>query len=287
MIQLSDYARLLHEQNLKEAPLGSYQTFGFDDDAKKTSFHDPRDFSLVKNPINIQNVKNMFKNSPVDFDLFFVNKPGLRKFTEERKVNYEFLVTPYPNGLGLNPNEFTLNTDNISIFYVSNVAAQKVPMTAWTIAHRVGHAIANTTQFREYSDWLERRVKQILQDAYGVKEKRGEFNQILYSRKYQLIMGYFFEAIGTMRSAREGKLHLRPFEFYFELLAQYLKDGKVTFNSLPEKLIVGHAYGKKQFMRINPEKQDDYDNYLKNIEHDVCGYLEDALFSIKGDIFVM
>ncbi len=64
----------------------------------------------------------MLKNTTVDFDFYFVNKPGLRKFAEKGRVPYEFIFKPLPDGLGLTHQELgdrSINSDNITVFFVS------------------------------------------------------------------------------------------------------------------------------------------------------------------------
>ncbi len=138
---------------LNEAPIGTYTTIG--DFEKGASYKDPRDRASVSHPVTVQKVKDMLKNTIVDFDFYFVNKPGLRKFAEKGRVPYEFIFKPQPDGLGLTHEELgdrTINSDNITVFFVGNTAADKIPMTAWTIVHRVGHAMNRTPQFQEYTN---------------------------------------------------------------------------------------------------------------------------------------
>jgi len=118
MIKLTDI--------LNEAPIGTYATIG--DFEKGASYKDPRDRLSVKHPVTVQKVKDMLKNTTVDFDFYFVNKPGLRKFAEKGRVPYEFIFKPQPDGLGLTHEELgdrTINSDNITVFFVSNTAADK------------------------------------------------------------------------------------------------------------------------------------------------------------------
>jgi hypothetical protein len=77
---------------LNEAPLGTYTAIGGFD--KGASYKDPRDRAALNHPVTIQKVKDMLKNTSVDFDFYFVNKPGLRKFSEKGKVPYDFIVKP-------------------------------------------------------------------------------------------------------------------------------------------------------------------------------------------------
>ena len=269
---------------INEAPLGSFTTLGFDDKAK--SFQDPRDRASITNPATLQKVKGLLKHSPVDIDMYFVNKPGLRQFSEKGKVNYEFLVAPYPKGLGLNPNDITLNPDNITVFYVSNVAAQKIPMTAWTIIHRLGHAVNRTLYFTQYTDHIDNQFDEFLGDYYGIRKKKDHLGNIVNYRTYQFAKGRLFEEIGKMRSARDKKLHLRYFEFYYELMVQYFMTGKIEFNPVPDKLIAEIGGFQHKTFAILKNKEDAQFK-LNQIAADIPYYLDDAMSAIVGDIFVM
>jgi len=280
MIKLTDL--------LNEAPIGTYTTIG--DFEKGASYKDPRDRLSVSHPVTVQKVKDMLKNTSVDFDFYFVNKPGLRQFSEKGKVPYEFIFKPYPEGLGLTHEELgdkSINSDNITVFFVSNTAADKIPMTAWTIVHRVGHAMNRTPQFQEYTKWLDSEFDELL-SLYGKqKTSRFPYDDTSYKiRTFDLAKGRLFNHIGTMRSAREGRIHRRYFEFYFELFVQYLKDGKITFNPLTKNLLVGFGpYGSKTLASTQnlAEAQEKLDYIANTIPY----LIEDVLNANIGDIFVM
>jgi len=270
---------------LKEFPLGTYTTIG--DFGKGASYKDPRDRTALSHPVTIQKVKDMLKNTSVDFDFYFVNKPGLRQFSEKGRVPYEFLVKPYPEGLGLDPNQFKINSDNITVFFVSNTAADKIPMTAWTIIHRVGHVMNRTHQFKEYTDWVDKEFNELLK-IYGKSKENTRYGSDDYkkSRTFDLAKGRLFNHIGTMRSAREGKLHRRYYEFYYELFVQYLKDGKITFNPLTKNLLVGFGpYGSKTI--ATTQNLEEAQEKLDSIANTIPYYIEDVLGANVGEIFVM
>ena len=282
MIKLTDI--------LKEAPIGTYATIG--DFEKASSYKDPRDRLSVKHPVTVQKVKDMLKNTTVDFDFYFVNKPGLRKFAEKGRVPYEFIFKPLPDGLGLTYQELgdrSINSDNITVFFVSNTAAEKIPMTAWTIIHRVGHVMNRTPQFQDYTKWLDKEFDELLA-LYGKQKVNTKYssdnNDYKKSRAYDLAKGRLFNHIGTMRSAREGKLHRRHYEFYYELFVQYLKDGKITFNPLTKNILVGFGpYGSKTIASAKDLEaaQEKLDMIANTIPH----YIEDVLGANVGEIFVM
>ena len=89
-----------------------------------------------------------------------------------------------------------------------------------------------------------------------------------------------------MRSAREGKLHRRYYEFYYELFVQYLKDGKITFNPLTKSLLVGFGpYGSKTI--ANTQNLAEAQEKLDMIANTIPYLIEDVLNANIGDIFVM
>ena len=270
---------------LNEAPLGTYTAIGGFD--KGASYKDPRDRAALNHPVTIQKVKDMLKNTSVDFDFYFVNKPGLRKFSEKGKVPYDFIVKPYPEGLGLNPNQIEINNNNITVFFVGNTAADKIPMTAWTIIHRVGHVMNRTPQFQDYTKWLDNEFNELLK-IYGKSKENAKYgnNDYKKSRTFDLAKGRLFNHIGTMRSAREGKLSRRYYEFYYELFVQYLKDGKITFNPLTKNLLVGFGpYGSKSI--ATTQNLEEAQEKLDSIANTIPYLIEDVLGANTGDIFVM
>ena len=270
---------------LNEAPLGTYTTIGGFE--KGASYKDPRDRAALNHPVTIQKVKDMLKSTSVDFDFYFVNKPGLRKFSEKGRVSYDFIVKPYPEGLGIDRNQIEINNNNITVFFVGNTAADKIPMTAWTIIHRVGHVMNRTPQFQDYTKWLDNEFNELLK-IYGKNKESTRYGNDDYkkSRTFDLAKGRLFNSIGTMRSARDSKLSRRYFEFYYELFVQYLKDGKITFNPLTKNLLVGFGpYGSKSIATTQnlTEAQEKLDSIANTIPY----LIEDVLGANAGDIFVM
>ena len=290
-----DELKNLIRQMLNEAPLGSFTTIG--DFEKGASYKDTRDRSAVSHPATVQKVTDMLKNTTVDFDFYFVNKPGLRQFSEKGKVPYEFIFKPFPEGLGLTHEEMgdkTINTDNITVFFVSNTAADKIPMTAWTIVHRVGHAMNRTPQFQDYTKWLDNEFDELLAIYGKQKVSRTYDNDYKKIRTYELAKGRLFELIGTMNSARTGRLHLRPYEFYYELFVQYLKGGKkdnekddkIKFNPLTPNILVGFGpHGKKSI--ASTQNLEEAQAKLDMIANTIPYYLNNVLYANVGKIFVM
>lgn len=258
--------QILESLQLKEFPVKNYGLKGFGPHPvtgkdRSHSFQDKRDRELLMNPTNIKNIQNIFRNTDYQFNLYFINQKGARKWTEHGKVTPEFIEKNF----GIDINEIpNYDDDDITIFYVGNVAAEKVPMTAWTIAHRFAHAIRREYIYEYYVDQTSTEFYSILNHYYD-KKYPGKRNADYADRNYQKAKAKLFNAIGSMRSARENKI-TRPAEFYHELFAQFLQSGKVTFRKTG-----------------NEELDDDLDRVARGVEY----YINDVLLSLSGKIFVM
>jgi hypothetical protein len=144
-----------------------------------------------------------------------------------------------------------------------------------------------TPQFQDYTKWLDNEFNELLK-IYGKSKENTRYgnNDYKKSRTFDLAKGRLFNHIGTMRSAREGKLSRRYYEFYYELFVQYLKDGKITFNPLTKNLLVGFGpYGSKSIATTQnlAEAQEKLDSIANTIPY----LIEDVLGASVGDIFVM
>jgi hypothetical protein len=281
---------------IAEAPMDTFQTIG--DFEKGASFRDRRDRDIIKHPVTLTKVKDFFKNTSVDFDFYFVNLPGRRQFAEKGLVKQEFLFEPYPKGLGITPEQLrngSINDNNITVFFVGNSAGEKVPMTAWTMAHRFGHAIRREYAFVQLTNWLEGQFEEVLREYNLDKGKTsGGYDYRNYDRDggpsrlpdiHRLVKASLFNQIGTMRSAREGKIS-RYFEFYYELFAQYLKDGKITLNRLKPHIRKKYgAYGREEMAYTKHVEH--VNERIHSIERDFGYYAEDALGELVGKVFIM
>jgi len=145
-----------------------------------------------------------------------------------------------------------------------------------------------TPQFQDYTKWLDKQFNELL-ELYGKsKDTRYPITNDDYKKRrtFDLAKGRLFNHIGTMRSARESRIHRRYFEFYFELFVQYLKDGKITFNPLTKNILVGFGpYGSKSIS--STQNLSDVQEKLDSIANTIPYYIEDVLSANIGDIFVM
>ena len=97
-----------------------------------------------------------------------------------------------------------------------------------------------------------------------------------------------FNAIGTQRSSRQGEIR-RPYEFLYELFAQYLGTGSVTLKPLPQ----AQEYGRRAWghatqslrQRGQPGREAQYET--ETLAHDMEILFSGVLSSLAGSILVM
>jgi hypothetical protein len=118
--------------------------------------------------------------------------------------------------------------------------------------------------------------------------------QMDLNRNSQQAYAALFNAIGTQRSSRAGEIR-RPYEFLYELFAQYLGTGKIELKPLPKS----QGYGQKVFGRsvrsldMVPPGSDDIDQEAESkystevLGRDMEIMFDDVLGSLVGSILVM
>jgi len=250
------------------------------------------DKRLVPHPTNQMKTAKFFEQTPYDFRLFFSNIPGTGKYSETGPVTPQQLQTMF--GEQAQP-IIEGSEDAITVVFVGNTGDSKVMMTPWIMAHRFGHAIqAGVRKNSGWSTWAEAEkhfftaVNNMLEEYYN-KASRSNYGATS-AMKSDLTPEYnaLFNAIGTQRSSRSGEIK-RPYEFLYEIFAQYLKDGHVTFNPLPGNL----GYGRKnwgnpsKYMNLKPEMRDDAADAAQTLANDMQYMFDDVLSSSVGQIFVM
>jgi hypothetical protein len=279
------------DHKLSETPLQSYDTIG--DFDKPGPFRGP-DKKLVPHPTNILKTQRFLEQTPYDFRLFFSNIPGTGKYSEHGPMDANQLKQIF----GDQADQIINGSDDaITVVFVGNKGDAKVPLTPWIIAHRFGHAIqAGVRENRQWSAWGEAenhffsQVNQMLEEYYGKIAQRGYGTSAPMKTDLTPEYNALFNAIGTQRSSRSSEIK-RPYEFLYELFAQYLGTGKITLNPLPTNL----GYGKKawgtpsKYLNIKPEFRDESEraDATDMLANDMGYMFDDVLSSSVGKIFVM
>jgi hypothetical protein len=162
------------------------------------------------------------------------------------------------------------------------------------MAHRIGHAIQagerkgerNGTWRRAEQHFFE-AINRLLADFYG-KKAINQFPSSHYNVRQGAEYAALFNAIGTQRSSRAGQI-TRPYEFMYELFAQYIGTGNITLKPLPQK----HDYGRKAWghstksMTLQPGAEEESTYSTEVLGRDMELMFDDVLSSIVGKILVM
>ena len=285
-------------------PVGALATIG--DFTKAHSFKHAPDRALLTSPKYVEKIKAAFSKTPFLFDLYFVNKPGAGQHVEIGQVRPDFVfskLTPKSRdwnserssqGLGIDPRELTLNPEAITCFFTNNAGAERMPMTAWIIAHRLGHVISRAYApagkigtYAGMEKYVERKLVE-LAACYGINKPANSYHytpsDYASTRKNELAMKYLCHEIGTMRSARDKNLRNLQ-EMHHELFAQYLVEGQIILNPAPARIPVTYAWGKPQYRSCrNPAEAQ---NIVEMLAASYHNFADNVLNECVGKIFVM
>ena len=280
---------------IDEMALSTYKTMG--DFSKPGPFIGP-DKKLVPHPKNIEKATTFFEKTPYDFRLFFSNIPGTGKYSEYGPMSPDEIRKVFgPQAESILQD----SGDSITVVFVGNKGDRKVMLTPWMMAHRFGHAVqAGSRKNRGWSPWVEvanhffNTVNSIMDDYYGKISTHGNdyYRGNIDPFKWGLTPEYnaLFNAIGTQRSSRSNEIR-RPYEFLYELFAQYLGTGKITFNPLPTNLGYGRkAWGNPtKYMNLKREYNDEdtRKEATEILARDMELMFDDVLSNSVGKIFVM
>jgi hypothetical protein len=181
-----------------------------------------------------------------------------------------------------------LNNDAITVIFTNNTAAEKVPLTSWTIAHRIGHSSRRGDKGVEREwDYLIKELKSycnnFMEHHYGIVPS---VQYGLGDNKYPY--GYVAAILGTMKSARDNNIN-RPNEFLYELFAQYIINGRITLNkNLPKHIKVNlpsSGYGRSSsYWRLQREPDE---ILIEEMEEMLNNCFERILGRMINSIFVM
>lgn len=278
---------------INEMPISKFELVGdWSPKAPKRGWDAPS-IGILTNDKGVQKIKNKWANTEVDFDMYFVRQPGAMQHLEIGEVHPEYLQSEL--GLDIQP-----NPDAVTILFTQNRADGRIPMTAWTIGHRVGHAMARGRTkgytakfFQNARQFAEKEIREIWSMVYGSIGASNNYTndfQFRQTSNDNQKLRYISQALGTMKSARNGVI--RNFnEFVFELFGQYLLEGHIRFRKLPKTLGKRSAWGNdyhlyyKKSMHDFEEKEINYK--LQFIAETLEYKFSEILHSATGKVFVM
>ena len=274
-------------RDLFEAPISDFHHIG---DFTRNSSFKQQDRKLVTAPKALTKMKAQWRfPEEVDFNIIFVNSADARKHMEVGIVTLDWLHQNMPRDV--DQIEAALDNDKANIIFTNNNGDQRVPMTGWIMAHRVGHALEATTRrgskdgagfymteaMREFSN----TITDIMEDWYGIRSKKIGFGAGFPQNGPWL---GFLREVCTFKSARENNIR-NPFEVPLECLAQYMFTGDVKFNPVPKRFKYGPSW-----YSCNAKDESDYDYLNQRMEgmaEMMRSYYETALQYCEGKIFLM
>lgn len=248
-----------------------------------------QDIGILQSPSGVEKIKKKWSNTKQNFNLIFLRSAQARKHNDVGKVTPEWVK----ENLGI---DVQRDENAITIIFTQNLGTEKVPMTAWMIAHRLGHAIRREDIFEVY--FLNKVIqdfREILREVYGIssREEQSYGGYGLYPAGNDMKdLIALANAVGTMKSAENEKL-FSFYEFIFELVAQYINTGKITFNDLPKSFILRRrfAWGRPNHRMARSKEDEDshagWNEALHNFAEEYTNYLDIIFDSLVGNIFVM
>ena len=277
---------------LNEMPISKFQLMGqWGPDAKRAYGYSKQDTGILQNPIAVNKIHKHWSNTHYEFDFYFLRSNKARKQVEVGAVSPEWVKQNL--GVDIQPRE-----DAITVIFTQNTGAEKIPMTAWTIAHRLGHAIRRDKIFEEYfAKELFRDFRELLKEIYGIDKQRQQsmggygygFNPRQDDEKELRSLAH---AVGTMRSARQGNLR-NFFEFTYELVAQWIITGRIKFNPIPRSLVLRKrmAWGRPandiRNSRIDDMAHEEWNEMLQGHANKYEDYLDSVFSGLVGKMYVM
>lgn len=254
---------------LFEAPLGNFGTQGFDQPEMR--FREP-EMKMIKRPTYLKKLGRAFRRTPFIFDIYMINRDQMHReplgITDDNDEGTKIDVAALDNQFnmllqnvpaihhqkhgtgieGFQPSR--KKAIRVILMRNANPGNTTIPMTPWTVAHRIAHGIFDETGSAEPM-FMHPEIDGENTDVRGTKglilamakkfaqasKKHGHgmvdrINDRFADSQSYYVPEYWVPVLemlmGTFRSARDQKLS--PGEFIIECFAQYIVQGKVTLS---------------------------------------------------------
>jgi len=287
----------IDNEELQEAPIRDFETIGTPINKPGGAFSS-QDRKLLSNPKAIQKIIKKWEKTEHTFDIYLLkvpqlNKPEYREYGVVQpgsKFSTEYIKyvgEPVPN-----------SPSGITILFNGNMGDEKVPMTAWIMAHRFGHSVRrDIPEWKDFVAEVVELTKRITEEVYDKTleslKSDGFFKNIRFwenenNERQEELLSLFFNQIGNFKSARENNIR-NYYEFFYELFAQYIITGSVQFRELPESLIIKNLpFGRKQSVAaLDPDLVGMWNRDLEYYAKQIDSRIENLLDSCVGKTFLM
>ena len=238
---------------------------------------------------DFKNLKKSFSLVEQTIDAYFVKMPGMRDHLEVGEVTEDYLKQ---FGVDIPP----INRSNITIYFTNNRGTERMPLTPWTIAHRIGHAARRLDSYQKFTQHVQRDFAELLEMIYGIEKSSQRYAFDDRSRQQQAdhdkLIRQLMMSLGTMRSARTKSL-FNSGEFTHELFAQAIIKNKIEFNEkIPRQLITKYAWGNPSQGAYSKVHADEpmLNDIVDRIQSNASYYKTQVNLVLKdmvGKIFVM
>ncbi len=275
---------------LNEMPLRKAERIGAGwSDTKNNHWWDKPSIKLLQSEKALNKINLAWQDTRHDYDVYFLKDKGMRDTLEKGEVNIDYVK----ENLGLQ--DFKNDEDAITIIFTNNRGADRMPMTAWVIAHRFAHAMIASErynskggQYRRFSDQIMSDFKNLLGTIYNY---RPPASYSVYDSASQKYLKELMQALGTMKSARDKQL-FRPGEFSHELVAQFIINGQIKFNKqFPKAIDRKMAWGKEYYNKYSQVRDDskkaEIEDTIETMEDTYNWMAEELLDQAVGKIYVM
>lgn len=291
-------------RDLFESPISDFHHIGNFD--KPSSFRHAQDRKLVTAPKALEKIRGMWKYpEETMFNVIFINHPDIAgkqptathsgPLQEVGIVDVDWLEDNMPRVWPeLQP---MLNHDQVNVIYTNNSGSERVPMTGWIMAHRLGHGLyadqrmagwgkegsAETYYMGMAFKEVERALHEVM-SRYGIGyPDHGFYGARKFIPQNGALLG-FIRNFCTFRSARDSNVR-NPFEIVYECMAQYMMTGRIRFNDIPK----GYRYGNSYYRFRGDEG--DYHQFNARMKDELANDLQDffttTLQYCEGKIIVM
>lgn len=259
-------------RDLIEAPIGNIDSI----EVKPTgSFAHETDRAIISSDRARAKIRRVLARVPQTIDLVFLDtgEPVPSGFVNDYALAiggvfpYEAIKSRYDT-LPERSSE-----DAIMLVLTFNEGQDRKQLSPWIIAHRMGHGLVMDDDYErifQNAEFCLRDLTSYLYDGWAIPTRAT------------------CHAIGTMKSAREGKL-TQTLEFLFEMFAQTVVQGKVTFNRFTIdsfKEVIGRHY-TGPFPRVEERDVEEFNRMLSSAERQITGYHFEALKKAEGHVVIL
>lgn len=269
----------------QEMPISKFELMGqWGPNAKRAYGYSKQDTGILENPNAVNKIYKRWSNTHYEFDFYFLRSNKARKQVEVGLVTPEWVKENLE--VDIQPRE-----NAITVIFTQNTGTEKIPMTAWAIAHRLGHAIRRDKNFESYfTKEITRDFRELLKEIYGIDKQSGSYGYNFLNDEKELRA--LAQTVGTMRSARQGNL-VNFYEFIYELLAQWIITGKIKFNPIPKSLVLrkrmawGRPANDTRNSKIDDMAHEEWNLMLQGYAEKYEYYIDSVFSGLVGKMFVM